>query len=101
MNEKVTQLKVASGALVVSGVVLFVGVLCVAATAIICLNLVAPLWLAAVIVTVAFLLAIGGIMFAGAKKKLNAADLKPVKSIGAIGEIRHSLQEKVNEITKH
>lgn len=100
MNEKVTQVKVASGALITSGVVLFVGVLCAAATAIICLDLVAPLWLAAVIVTVAFL-AIGGIMFAGAKKKLNAADLKPVKSIQAVSEIRTTLQEKVNEITKH
>ena len=100
LNEKVTQIKVASGALVTGGVLLFVGVLCAAATAIICLNLVAPLWLSAVIVTAA-LLVIGGIMFAGAKKKLNAEDLKPVKSIGAFGEIRHSLQEKVNEITKH
>jgi uncharacterized membrane protein YgdD (TMEM256/DUF423 family) len=100
LNEKVTQVKVASGALVASGVVLFVGVLCAAATAIICLDLVAPLWLSAVIVTAAFLI-IGGIMFAGAKKKLNADDLKPVKSIQAFGEIRNSLQEKVNEITKH
>ncbi|MFL5808183.1 MAG: phage holin family protein [Flavisolibacter sp.] len=100
MNEKVTQLKVASGALVTSGVMLFVGALCAAATAIICLDLVAPLWLSAVIVTAAFLI-IGGIMFAGAKKKLNANDLKPVKSIQAFGEIRTSLQEKVNEITKH
>lgn len=100
MNEKITQLKVASGAMVTSGVLLFVGALCAAATAIICLNLVAPLWLSAVIVTAAFLV-IGGIMFAGAKKKLNAADLKPVKSIEAISEFRHTIQEKVNEITKH
>lgn len=100
LNEKVTQMKVASGSLVVGGALLFVGVLCLAATAIICLNLVAPLWLSAVIVT-AVLLMVGGIMLAGAKKKLNPEELKPVKSIGAIGEIRHSLQEKVNEITKH
>lgn len=100
LNEKTIQIKAATGGLVVSGVLLFVGALCLAATAIICLDLVAPLWLAAVIVTAAFLI-IGGIMFAGAKKKLNANDLKPVKSIEAFGEIRHSLQEKVNEITKH
>ena len=100
LNEKTTQIKAATGGLVVSGVLLFAGALCLAATAIICLDLVAPLWLAAVIVTAAFLV-IGGIMFAGAKKKLNVNDLKPVKSIEAFGEIRHSLQEKVNEITKH
>ena len=100
MDEKITQLKVAAGALVTSGVLLFVGALCLAATAIICLDLVAPLWLSAVIVTAVFL-CIGGIMFAGAKKKLNAADLKPVKSIQAVSEFRTTLQEKVNEITKH
>ncbi len=100
MNEKVVQLKVATGAMVTSGVVLFVGVFCAAATAIICLNLVAPLWLAAMIVTAA-LLVMGGVMFAGAKKKLAATDLMPVRSIEAISEIRQTLQEKVNEITKH
>ena len=100
MNEKLVQAKVATVALVTSGVVLFVGVLCAAATAIIVLDIFTPLWLAAVIVTVA-LLAIGGIMFTGAKKKLNANDLKPNRSIQAFGEIRHSLQEKVHEITKH
>jgi uncharacterized membrane protein YgdD (TMEM256/DUF423 family) len=100
MNEKVVQFKVATGAMVTSGVVLFVGVLCAAAAAIICLNLVAPLWLSAIIVTAA-LLVIGGVMFAGAKKKLAATDLMPVRSIEAISEIRQTLQEKVNEITKH
>lgn len=100
LNEKMAQIKVASGALAVGGALLFVGVFCAAATAIICLNLIAPLWLSALIVT-AVLLVVGGVMLMGAKKKLNADDLKPVKSIDAFGEIRHSLQEKVNEITKH
>jgi ABC-type anion transport system duplicated permease subunit len=100
MNEKMTQAKAASIALVTSGVILFVGTLCLAATAIIVLDQFLPLWLAATIVT-AVLLTIGAIMFAGAKKKLNADDLKPNKSIQAIGEIRHTLQEKVHEITKH
>lgn len=100
LNEKVTQIKVASGTLAVGGVLMFVGVFCAAATAIICINLVAPLWLSALIVTAALLI-VGGVMLMGAKKKLNANDLKPVKSIDAFGEIRHSLQEKVNEITKH
>jgi hypothetical protein len=100
MNEKITQAKAATGALVASGVVLFVGVLSFAAWAVIVLDQFMELWVASTIVTVA-LLAVGGIMFAAAKKKLNANDLKPTRSIQAFGEIRHSLQEKVHEITKH
>lgn len=100
MNEKVTQVKVATGAMVTSGVVLFTGVISFAAWAVIVLNMFMALWVASTIVTVA-LLAIGGVMFASAKKKLNANDLKPQRSIQAFGEIRHSLQEKVHEITKH
>lgn len=100
MNEKITQAKVATTAMVTSGAILFVGVLSLTAWAVIVLDQFMELWVASTIVTVA-LLAIGGIMFAGAKKKLNASDLKPNKSIQAFGEIRHSLQEKVHEITKH
>jgi hypothetical protein len=100
MNEKVGQVKTASVAIVTSGVVLFIGVQCLAATAIILLAQMMTLWLSAVLVTAAFLI-IGGVMFAGAKKKLNADDLKPNKSIEAFDHIRFSLKEKVHEITKH
>lgn len=100
MNEKVTEVKAGAISLVGGGVTLFVGLLCVAATAIILLDLVAPLWLAAVVVTVVFL-AIGAIMLSTAKKKLAADRIRPNKSIEAFGEIRHSLKEKVHEITKH
>lgn len=100
MNEKMGDVKTASVSLIGGGAVLFVGVLCFAATAIILLDLVAPLWLAAVIVTSAFLI-IGAVMLATAKKKLNGHNLRPNKSIAAFGEIRTTLKEKVNEITKH
>lgn len=100
VNEKFDQVKTATVGFVTSGVILFVGLLCLAATAIILLDIVTELWLASVIVTAVFLIT-GGIIFASAKKKLNSADLKPVKSIEAFGEIRHSLKEKVHEITKH
>jgi uncharacterized membrane protein YqjE len=100
MNEKVTQIKGASISVAAGGAMLFVGLLCIAATAIILLAMVTKLWLATVIVTVAFLV-IGGIMVSGGLKKLEADKLKPNKSLEAFGEIRHSLQEKVHEITKH
>ena len=100
MSEKVTDLKKAAASLMGGGVTLFVGLMCVAATAIILLNMVAPLWLAAVIVTVVFL-TIGAIMLSAARKKLAADNIRPNKSIEAFGEIRHSLKEKFHEITKH
>lgn len=100
MSEKVSDVKTASVSLITGGVVAFVGLLCVAATAIIALDIVTELWLASSIVTVIFL-AIGGIMLMSAKKKLESDRIKPNKSIAAFGEIRHTLKEKVNEITKH
>ncbi|MFP5385533.1 MAG: phage holin family protein [Bacteriovoracia bacterium] len=100
LNEKASDIKTASASLISGGVVLFVGVLSLAATLTILLNLVTSLWVASLIVTVAFLL-IGAGMLGAAKKKLEADKLKPRKSIEAFGEIRHSLKEKVNEITKH
>ena len=100
MSEKVSEVKTASVSLVTGGVVAFVGLLCVAATAIIALDIVTELWLASTIVTVVFL-AVGGIMLMSAKKKLESDRIKPNKSIAAFGEIRHTLKEKVNEITKH
>ena len=100
LNEKASDLKTATGSLISGGVVLFVGVLSMAATLTILLNLVTSLWVASLIVTV-FFLVIGFGMLGAAKKKLEAEKLKPRKSIEAFGEIRHSLKEKVNEITKH
>lgn len=100
MSEKVSDVKTASVSLVTGGVIAFVGLLCVAATAIIALDIITELWLASTIVTVVFL-AIGGIMLMSAKKKLESDRIKPNKSIAAFGEIRHTLKEKVNEITKH
>lgn len=100
MNEKVTDVKTGAVSLVTAGVVMFVGLISLAATATILLNQVTSLWLASVIVTAAFMI-VGAIMLGTAKKKLEADKLKPRKSIQAFGEIRHSLKEKVDEITKH
>jgi uncharacterized membrane protein YqjE len=100
MNEKISEAKSASVALIASGILLFTGVLCAAATAIIVLDLFTNLWEAAATVTVAFI-GIGGVMFNSAKKKLAARELIPNKSIEVLSEIRESLQEKLHEIIKH
>jgi hypothetical protein len=100
MNEKFDQVKTASSSLLLGGLVLFVGIQCLAATAIILISQVTAVWIAATVVT-AFLLVVGALVFSSAKKKLNAEDLRPRKSIEAFEHIRFSLKEKVNEITKH
>mgnify|MGYP006189548951 CR=1 FL=1 len=100
LNEKVGEVKTGLVSLVSAGVMMFVGLISLAATATILLNMVTSLWLSTVIVTAAFLI-VGAIMLGTAKKKLEGDKLKPRKSIEAFGEIRHSLKEKVNEITKH
>lgn len=99
-NEKMNQVQAASSSMVVGVTMLLVGVQCLAVTAIILLAQVTAVWVAAVIVTL-LILAVGGLIFASAKKKFNAEDFKPKKSIEAFDHIRFSLKEKVNEITKH
>lgn len=100
MNEKFVQLKTASTSLILAGVFLFIGLQCLAATAIILLSQITSVLVASLLVT-AFILAVGGLVFVLAKKKLNAEELRPEKSIEAFDHIRSSLKEKVNEITKH
>ncbi len=100
IGEKSVQLKEATVSAVSAGVMLFVGALCLAATAIILLDRVMPLWMASVIVTAVFMIT-GVILLGAAKKKLDADNLVPRKSIDALSEISYTLKEKVNEITKH
>lgn len=100
MNEKLSDMKTAVGSLVAGGAVLFVGVFALVATAIICLNLILPLWASAVIVTAVLLIA-GGIMLGAAKKKLEADRLKPRHSIETLGEISTTLKERLYEFKRH
>ncbi len=99
LGEKVTTVKAASGSLVAGGVLLFVGVLCLAATLILALSNVVDPWMAAAIVTIA-LMAIGFIMVKGAQKKLAGRDLVPTKSIEAFGHIRNTFQERIHEFKR-
>lgn len=100
MNEKLIDVKNASVNIGVGGVLLHTGALCFAATCIILLGQVMNLWIASAVVTFIFL-AVGAFLLMAAKKKLEADNLKPNRSLAAFGEIRHTLKEKVNEITKH
>jgi hypothetical protein len=99
LNEKITTVKVASGSLVAGGVILFVGMICLAATAIIALsNIVVP-WIAAALVAVV-LMAFGLIMVKGAQKKLAGRGLIPNQSIEALGQIKNTFQERIHEFKK-
>lgn len=100
LNEKVTTIKVASGSLVVGGVIAFVGVICLAITAILALSQVVEPWIAAAIVTVA-LLVIGLVMVKGAQKKLSGKGLVPEQSIDALNQIKNTFQERVHEFKRH
>lgn len=99
LNEKVTTIKVASGSLVIGGVIAFVGVMCLAATAIIALSNVVDPWIAAAIVTVA-LLVIGLAMVKGAQKKLAGKGLVPNQSIDALNQIKTTFQERIHEFKR-
>ena len=99
LNEKITTVKVASGSLVAGGVILFVGMICLAATAIIALsNIVVP-WIAAALVAVV-LMAFGLIMVKGAQKKLAGRGLIPNQSIEALGQIKNTFQERIHEFKR-
>lgn len=100
MSEKLTDVRAAGVNVGVGGVLLHTGALCLAATCIILLAQVMNLWVASTIVTFIFL-GIGAFLLMAAKKKLEADNLRPNRSIAAFDDIRHTLKEKVNEITKH
>jgi hypothetical protein len=100
MGEKFDQIKKSVVPFILGGVMLGVGGLALVATAIIVFNYFMPLWLSAVIVT-AVLFVVGGVMIASAKKKLEAQELKPRRSIETLGEIKTTFKERVNEFTQH
>ena len=99
LSEKATILKGASGAMVVGGTLMFVGVFCLAATAILALWLVVAPWIAAAIVTVV-LMAVGFIMIKTGQKKLAGKKLVPDQSIDAIGQIKNTFQERIHEFKR-
>lgn len=100
LNEKIAEIKIAAGSLAVGAALLLVGLFALVATAIILIDLVAPLWLSALLVTTV-LLVVGAVMLMGAKKKLKADKIKPEKSIETFGEIRNTFQERIHEFKQH
>lgn len=99
LGEKVTTIKVASGSLVVGGVFAFVGVFCLAATAILALSTLMAPWMAAAIVTV-LLMVVGLVMIKGAAKKLSGKELVPEHSIDALNQIKNTFQERIHEFKR-
>lgn len=100
LSEKASDVKEASVSGISGGAVLYVGLISLAATCTFMLAMVTELWVASAIVTFVFLV-VGGMLVMSAKSKLQADNLKPRRSLEAFGEIKGSLKEKMNEITKH
>ncbi len=99
LSEKATVVKAASGAMAIGGSLMFVGIFCLAATAILLLCTVVAPWIAAAIVTVA-LMAIGFVMVKGAQKKIAGRGLVPNQSIEALGQIKNTFQERIHEFKR-
>ena len=100
LGEKATTIKAASVSMIVGGVLLLVGTLCLAAAAIIGLaDVLDNDFLAAVIVTVV-LMAIGFVMVKGAQKKIAGRGLVPEQSIEALGQIKNTFQERIHEFKR-
>jgi hypothetical protein len=100
LSEKINEVKMASSSFAVGSATLLVGLFAAVATAIIGLDVFLPLWLSALIVT-AVLFIVGGVLFAGAKKKFEVQRLKPTKSIETMHEIKNTFQERVHELKRH
>lgn len=99
IGEKVTVVKAASISMIVGGVMAFLGVICLVATAVLALSTVVAPWLAAAIVTAA-LLVIGIIMLKAGSAKLSAKGLKPEHSIDALNQIKNTFQERIHEFKR-
>src|SRR3989338_10658079 len=96
INEKMKETKHALISMMSGGILLFVGGLCFAATAIIGLNYVTELWVAASVVT-AVCLIVGYVLFKGAQKRLEVDKLKPHHSMDALSEMKNTFKERYHD----
>jgi hypothetical protein len=99
LDEKITTLKMASVSMVSGGVLMFVGAVCLAITAILGLSYFMEPWIAAALVTVVLFL-VGIVMVKGAQKKLAGKGLVPEQSIEALGEIKNTFRERIYEFKR-
>lgn len=100
ISEKLESAKTAAASFAIGGALLFMGLLSATATAIICLDLIMPLWASALIVTAIFSI-IGIVMVMGAKRKLAADQMIPRQSIETLGEVKNTFKERINEFKHH
>lgn len=100
LGEKAELIKQGAYSITTGTIVAFVGVQCLAATAVIALGQVMQWWLAALVVGVGLLL-VGWIMMSIAKRKLSGDSLTPYRSIESFDHMGHMLKEKKDEFTRH
>jgi uncharacterized membrane protein YqjE len=99
LDEKITTLKTASVSMVSGGVLMFVGLVCLAVTCILALSNFMQPWIAAGLVTVVLFL-VGIVMLKGGQKKLAGKGLVPEQSIEALGEIKNTFRERIYEFKR-
>jgi hypothetical protein len=87
-----------AGAIGAGGVIAHTGWLVLAAAVVILLNLVMPLWAAALLVAVAFIV-VGGVLAKGGITKLKRVNLKPEETVQTLQEDKQWLKETMRGAT--
>ena len=99
-QEKTRDVKLSEFSYYACGIALLVGVLAMAVSLFFLLAIYVQYWKAAFAIGLLFL-SCAGFIYGAAKEKLQKAALAPERSLNALNEMKVSLHEKMNEITRH
>jgi VIT1/CCC1 family predicted Fe2+/Mn2+ transporter len=94
LSEKISEAERGIGALITGGAILCAGMLALVAAAVIALDRMIELWLAAVIVGVA-VTALGAAMFSAGKAKVSSKNLTPHRTIEEVSRTRSYIEEEI------
>ncbi|HLW57792.1 MAG TPA: phage holin family protein [Bacteriovoracaceae bacterium] len=100
LSEKASEVKTGMGSIVSGGVIMLVAAHVLAAAAVFAINLFLPLWASALIVA-AVCFVIGFSMVNSGKSKMEADNLIPNHSIGALKEMKNRLEGRYHEFKRH
>lgn len=100
LSEKATDLKAGIGSMVSGGVIMLVAAHVLAAAAVFAISLFLPLWASALIVSAVFFV-VGFTMINSGKSKMEADNLIPNHSIGAMKEMKQRLEGRYHEFKRH